>query len=249
MDKKVAVQPDDWLIPDWPAPAHIRACVTTSTTGASVAPFACFNLGDHVGDSPIQVQRNRADLANILGCQLTWLEQVHGNHVVHADATQTLTADASVTREPSLACCIMSADCLPVLFTDTAGSVVAAAHAGWRSLAAGVLENTAARMQVAPEDILVWLGPAIGPAVFEVGAEVRAAFVQQHPHARAAFVPSDNAERWLADIYQLARIRLAACGVQQVFGGGFCTMTDPRFYSYRRQSVTGRFASLIWILE
>lgn len=239
----------DWLIPDWPAPQHVRACVTTRSTGESVAPYASFNLGVHVGDNLEQVQRNRSYLAQVLQCQPTWLDQVHGNRVVTADARQTLSADASVSRSVGLACCIMSADCLPVLFTDQAGSCVAAAHAGWRSLAAGVLENTVAHMQVAPQHILAWLGPAIGAEVFEVGGEVREVFMQQHPIAEQAFVPSQNPGRWLADIYQLARIRLAACGVHAVYGGGFCTLTDPRFYSYRREPVSGRFASLVWITQ
>lgn len=241
--------PNDWLIPDWPAPRNVRACVTTRSSGDSAEPFAFFNLGEHVGDAAEQVQHNRQRLAETLQCQPTWLNQVHGVSVVIADAAQILTADASVSREIGLACCIMSADCLPVLFTDHAGSCVAAAHAGWRSLAAGVLENTVASMQVPAQQILAWLGPAIGPAVFEVGGEVREAFVQQHTQAAQAFVPSHNPQRWLADIYQLARIRLAACGVQAVYGGGLCTLTDPRFYSYRRQPVTGRFASLIWLTE
>lgn len=239
--------PADWLSPDWPAPEHIYSCVTTRSLGDSQPPFAHFNLAEHVGDDLAQVQANRAYLAQALNCQPTWLNQVHGTQVVHADATQVLTADASISRSPGLACCIMSADCLPVLFTDQAGSCVAAAHAGWRSLLGGVLENTVASMQTAPEQVLVWLGPAIGAAVFEVGPEVREAFLQQHAATEQAFVPSHNPRRWLADIYQLARIRLAACGVQAVSGGGFCTVTDPRFYSYRADSITGRFASLVWI--
>ena len=239
----------DWLIPEWPAPLHVRACVTTRSCGDSLEPFAHFNLGEHVGDSLEQVQRNRHYLADTLQCQPTWLNQVHGSAVVTADATQVLTADASVSRERGLACCIMSADCLPVLLTDQAGTCVAAAHAGWRSLAAGVLENTVTRMQIEPKHIIAWLGPAIGPTAFEVGNEVRAAFVQQHPIAEQAFVPSKNVTRWMADIYQLARIRLAACGVQAVYGGGLCTVTDSRFYSYRRDAVTGRMASLIWLAE
>lgn len=249
MSKLSAVKPFDWLTPDWPAPKNVRACVTTATGGNSVAPFAHFNLGAHVGDSFDDVQRNRKYLATALGCQPTWLSQVHSDLVVTADATQVLTADASVSQETGLACCIMSADCLPVLFTDQAGTCVAAAHAGWRSLVAGVLENTVASMQVAPQRVMAWLGPAIGVGAFEVGSEVRDAFMLQHSSAEQAFVPSKNPGRWMADIYHLARIRLAACGVDAVYGGGFCTVTDPRFYSYRRQPVTGRFASLVWIAE
>jgi YfiH family protein len=239
--------PIDWLAPDWPAPQNVRACITTRSGGVSTGPFVAFNLGAHVGDSPDDVQANRAYLAAVLQCQPTWLNQVHGNRVVAADAEQVLSADASVSREIGLACCIMSADCLPVLFTDQAGTCVAAAHAGWRSLAAGVLENTVAAMQVAPQQVIAWLGPAIGPAAFEVGAEVREAFILQHPVTAQAFVPSVNPRRWMADIYQLARLRLASCGVTAVYGGGLCTVTDPRFYSYRREPVTGRFASLIWL--
>lgn len=249
MSDAVVAWPFDWLTPDWPAPRHVRACVTTRQGGGSAEPFATFNLGAHVGDSLLQVQANRQHLADLLQCQPTWLNQVHGDCVVAADASHTLTADASVSREVGLACGIMSADCLPVLFTDQAGSCVAAAHAGWRSLAAGVLENTVTAMQVAPQQIIAWLGPAIGVNRFEVGGEVREAFMQQHPATEPAFVPSANQGRWMADIYQLARLRLAACGVTAVYGGGLCTVTDPRFYSYRRQSVTGRFASLVWVAE
>ena len=246
-ERAASMWPFDWLAPDWPAPQNVHACVTTRNGGESSGPFAGFNLGAHVGDSLDDVQANRAYLADALQCQPTWLDQVHGHRVVAADAQQTLSADASVSREIGLACCIMSADCLPVLFTDQAGTCVAAAHAGWRSLAAGVLENTVAAMQVAPQQVIAWLGPAIGAAAFEVGAEVREAFILQHPVTAQAFVPSVNPGRWMADIYQLARLRLASCGVTAVYGGGLCTVTDPRFYSYRREPVTGRFASLIWL--
>lgn len=249
MSHELSLKPLDWLTPDWPAPKNVRACVTTRSHGDSAAPFAHFNLGAHVGDCAEQVQANRRYLATALGCQPAWLNQVHGNQVVAANAQQVLSADASVSRDIALASCIMSADCLPVLFTDQAGTCVAAAHAGWRSLAAGVLENTVSAMQVAPQQIMAWLGPAIGAEVFEVGSEVREAFTRQHAAAHHAFVASSNAGRWLADLYQLARIRLAACGVQAVYGGGLCTLTDARFYSYRRESVTGRFASLVWLTE
>ncbi len=241
--------PLDWLVPDWPAPNNVRACVTTRSCGDSAEPFAAFNLGEHVGDAPAQVQRNRQYLADRLGCRPTWLNQVHGNRVVTADAERVLEADASVTREVGLACCIMSADCLPVLFTDQAGSCVAAAHAGWRSLLSGVLENSVAAMQVAPQQIIAWLGPAIGVDAFEVGTEVREAFILHNPVTEQAFVASHNPGRWMADIYQLARLRLASCGVTAVYGGGLCTISDARFYSYRRQPVTGRFASLVWLTD
>lgn len=241
--------PFDWIRPDWPAPAKVRACVTTRTTGGSQSPFASFNLGDHVGDDPSQVQSNRDWLAQQLNCTPVWLEQVHGVAVVEAQPATVAVADASWSRTPGVACSIMSADCLPVLFADRAGTCVAAAHAGWRSLVGGVLENTLAAMQIAPEQTLVWLGPAIGPQVYEVGPEVREAFLAQHAQAEAAFVPSVRTGHWLADLYLLARTRLAAAGVQAVYGGGFCTLTDQRFYSYRRNAVTGRMASLVWLAE
>lgn len=240
--------PHDWLQADWPAPARVRSCVTTRSFGPSQSPFDCFNLGDHVGDDPQQVQANRDWLAQQLGCAPVWLEQVHGIEVVEARPGTVATADACWSRTPGVACAIMSADCLPVLLTDRAGSCVAAAHAGWRGLVAGVLEQSITAMQVPVHEVLVWLGPAIGPAVFEVGPEVRTAFVAQHAAAASAFVPSARAGHWLADLYQLARIRLAALGVQAVFGGGQCTLSDERFYSYRRSAVTGRMASLVWLV-
>jgi YfiH family protein len=239
----------DWLRPDWPAPARVRACVTTRAGGISQGAFDSFNLGDHVQDDPAAVARNRDDLRAELHCKPAWLSQVHGVNVVEADTTQVLQADASWTGAPGIASAVLTADCLPALFCDRAGTRVAAAHAGWRGLAAGVLEATVDAMAVAPADILVWLGPAIGPAAFEVGPEVREAFVVCHPQAADAFVPSRNDGRFMADIYQLARIRLAAHGVTAVHGGGFCTVTDPRFYSFRRNPQTGRFASLVWLDE
>ncbi|RRV27266.1 peptidoglycan editing factor PgeF [Pseudomonas sp. o96-267] len=237
----------DWLTPDWPAPANVRACVTTRSGGVSVAPFDTFNLGDHVEDDPIAVASNRQHLVDMLGCQPAWLRQVHGILVAEADPAVVIEADGNWTATPGIACTAMTADCLPALFCDRAGTRVAAAHAGWRGLAGGVLESTVKVLNVAPQELLVWLGPAIGPSAFEVGAEVREAFVQQHAEAASAFVPSVNAGKFMADIYHLARIRLAAIGVTSVSGGGFCTYSDPRFYSYRRSARTGRFASLIWL--
>ena len=237
----------DWLTPDWPAPANVRACVTTRGGGISAAPFDTFNLGDHVDDDPAAVASNRAHLVDMLGCQPAWLRQVHGIVVAEADPAVVIEADGNWTATPGIACTAMTADCLPALFCDRAGSRVAAAHAGWRGLAGGVLEATVRALDVAPQELLVWLGPAIGPAAFEVGGEVRDAFVMQHAEAANAFLPSVNAGKFMADIYQLARIRLAAIGVTAVSGGGFCTYSDPRFYSYRRSPRTGRFASLIWL--
>ncbi|MEX5686830.1 peptidoglycan editing factor PgeF [Pseudomonas silesiensis] len=237
----------DWLIPDWPAPAGVKACVTTRAGGVSLAPFDSLNLGDHVDDSPEAVAENRRRLTARFSIQPAWLRQVHGIAVAHADPGLVATADASWTATPGIACTAMTADCLPVLFCNRAGTRVAAAHAGWRGLAAGVLEATLDSLAVPPADVLAWLGPAIGSQAFEVGPEVRETFVRQLPEAAEAFVPSANAGKFMADIYQLARLRLAARGVTAVYGGGFCTVTDPRFFSYRRAPRTGRFASLIWL--
>ncbi|WP_437881805.1 peptidoglycan editing factor PgeF [Pseudomonas sp. LRF_L74] len=238
----------DWLLPDWPAPRNVRACVTTRANGISQPPFDSFNLGDHVGDDPLAVAHNRQHLATALDCQPTWLRQVHGVRAVEASASQVEEADASWSATPGVASLVMTADCLPALFCDRAGTRVAAAHAGWRGLANGVLEATLATF-AEPQDVLVWLGPAIGPDAFEVGAEVREAFVSTHPQADSAFRAGAHPGKYLADIYQLARIRLAAQGVTSVHGGGFCTVSDPRFFSYRRAARTGRFASLVWLVD
>jgi YfiH family protein len=238
----------DWLVPDWPAPDRVKACVTTQAGGVSVAPFASFNLGEHVEDDSFAVSSNRQSLRDVIGCAPAWLRQVHGVQVVLADVAQVLEADASYAVGAGVACAVLTADCLPVLFCDRAGTRVAAAHAGWRGLAGGVLEATVQAMALPPEQLLAWLGPAIGPAAFEVGAEVREVFIAAHPQAASAFVPSHNGGRFMADIYALARIRLAACGVTAVYGGGFCTVSDQRFYSYRRAARTGRFASLVWLV-
>ena len=239
----------DWLTPDWPAPASVRACVTTRAGGVSLAPFDSLNLGDHVEDAPLAVAANRQVLVDALGCRPAWLQQVHSSDVVEADSRCVPTADASWTATPGTACAVLTADCLPALFCDRAGTRVAAAHAGWRGLAGGVLENTVAALGIEPAELLVWLGPAIGPQSFEVGAEVREAFVAVHTEAQRAFVPSANAGKFMADLYALARIRLAASGVNAVYGGGLDTFSDPRFFSYRRAARTGRFASLVWIAQ
>ncbi|SDT29553.1 peptidoglycan editing factor PgeF [Pseudomonas oryzae] len=244
----MSLQVGDLLIPDWPAPANVRAGVTTRAGGVSRPPFDSLNLGDHVGDDPAAVAENRRRLQQLLGCRPAWLSQVHGVAVVEADPAQVAEADASWSATPGVTCTVMTADCLPVLFCDRAGTRVAAAHAGWRGLAAGVLEATVAALGCPAGEVLVWLGPAIGPQAFEVGAEVRAAFVAQHAEAAVAFVPSVNPGRFMADLYRLARIRLAAVGVTAVYGGGLCTYGDAeRFYSFRREPRTGRLASLVWL--
>ncbi len=234
------------IAPDWPVPAHVHAMMTTREGGVSLPPFDGFNLATHVGDDPAAVAKNRAMLRRQLPAEPLWLNQVHG--VTVADVGRDAAGcegDAAVSFVAGEVCAVMTADCLPVLFCDAAGTVVAAAHAGWRGLAAGVLEATVARMGVAPEGILAWLGAAIGPHCFEVGEEVRAAFIDQHPGATTAF--SRHGDRWLADIYALARIRLASAGVSRIYGGDLCTVSDAtRFYSWRRDGKTGRMASLIW---
>lgn len=238
----------DFLIPDWPAPANVRARQTQRAGGVSPAPWASLNLGDHVGDDPVRVAANRARLLAELPAPPLWLRQVHGTVVVDA-ATSAVdcAADASFSRVAGVVCAVMTADCLPVLFCDRAGSVVAAAHAGWRGLLAGVLESSLTAMAVAPGEVLAWLGPAIGPESFEVGPEVRAAFIARDPASAAAF-RAHGEGKWLADLYALARQRLAAAGVGGVFGGGACTFADgERYFSFRRDGVTGRMASLIWL--
>lgn len=218
----------------------------------SRGPYASLNLADHVGDDPSCVARNRALLRDRLALpnEPLWLRQVHGRDVARVEVDRPgCEADASVATGPGVVCAVLTADCLPLLLCDRAGTRVAAVHAGWRGLAAGVIEAAVASLQVAPADLLVWLGPAIGPDVFEVGDEVRAALLACDPAATAAFRPSP-AGRWLADIYLLARRRLNALGVGQVWGGDLCTVTGAgRFFSYRRDGATGRTASLIWLTQ
>jgi YfiH family protein len=238
----------DLLVPDWPAPARVRALQTLRSGGCSPAPWNSFNLGDHVGDDPANVGANRAALRAHLPAEPLWLQQVHGNATVDAEKRpKTMAADAAFTRQAGTVCAVMTADCLPVLLCDRAGSVVAAAHAGWRGLLAGVLEASIAGMSVPAGELLAWLGPAIGPQAFEVGDEVRAAFLADDPGAREFFAPQATG-KWLADIYGLARRRLRRAGVDAIFGGERCTVSEPeRFFSYRRDGVTGRQASLIWL--
>lgn len=238
-----------WIVPDWPAPPSVRAGITTRHGGVSLPPYATLNLGDHVGDKPEAVRENRQRLRRQqqLPSEPVWLRQVHGVTVVDAaTAHEAPEADASFTTHANIVCAVMTADCLPLLLCNRRGSVVAAAHAGWRGLLDGVIEATVLRMNVAADDLLVWLGPAIGPDAFEVGDEVRDAFIAHDAAASAAFKPSANG-RWLANIYQLARQRLGRLGVTAIYGGQCCTWSDAeRFYSYRREGVTGRMASLIW---
>ncbi|MEJ2360619.1 MAG: peptidoglycan editing factor PgeF [Gammaproteobacteria bacterium] len=237
-----------WIAADWPAPRSIRAGVTTRLGGCSLGKYASFNLASHVGDEPAAVSENRRRLraALALPAEPVWLNQVHGIQVC-TDAVAGSTADASVSREAGQVCVVLTADCLPVLLCDQAGKVVAAAHAGWRGLAAGVVTETVRRMAVAPADILAWLGPAIGPRAFEVGEDVRSVFVDQDTAYHRAF-EAHTPGKWMMDIYAAARLQLAGLGIPAVYGGGACTFTDSeRFYSFRRDHETGRMASLIWI--
>ena len=241
----------DVILPVWPVQGRVHACMTTRLGGVSRPPFESFNLGDHVGDAAALVAANRAQLRGILPAEPHWLEQVHGRSVVCADSgVVRAQADAAFSRQPGTVCAVMTADCLPVLFCDEAGKVVAAAHAGWRGLASGVLEATVKAMQAPVDRILAWMGAAIGPQAFEVGDEVRSVFVCDLAASADAFVPGKDAGKWWADIYLLARLRLARIGVDRVYGGGLCTYSDAaRFFSFRRDGVTGRMASLIWLQD
>jgi YfiH family protein len=251
------VQAGDALLrPDWPAPARVRALVTTRRLpGCSEPPFDAFNLGLRNGEPPATAGANRALLVRAfdLPSPPLWLHQVHGTAVVDADTlargaapAAEPEADAAITRTPGRVVAVLTADCLPVLLCAEDGSAVAAAHAGWRGLAGGVLERAVEALGTEPERLLAWLGPAIDAASYEVGEEVRAAFVARDAQATAAFVET-RPGHWQCDLYALARQRLAAAGVTRVSGGGFDTFADARFYSHRRDAVTGRFASLVWL--
>lgn len=237
-----------WLEPDWPAPPGVRAVSTTRRGGVSTGAYADWNLGDHVGDDPRAVARNRTLLRERLAlpAEPRWLRQVHGCAVAEGRGG-ACEADAAVAQVPGEVCAVLTADCLPILLCDRAGTRVGAVHAGWRGLAAGVIEAAVRCLDVPPGELLCWLGPAIGPDAFEVGPEVRERFLAElGPGAAEAFRPS--AGRWLADLYTLARRRLAGVGVTRVWGGGLCTYADAgRFFSYRRDGVTGRMATLVWI--
>lgn len=240
-----------WIEPDWPAPPRVRSLCTTRSGGVSTGAFAGLNLADHVGDLPTCVERNRALLGERLRlpAEPLWLKQIHGCAVADASAAPgSCEADAAIAYHPGEVCAVMTADCLPLLFCDRAGTRVAAVHAGWRGLAEGVIEVAVERIAVPPGDLLCWLGPAIGPDAFEVGAEVRTRLLELGgEETKAAFRPSPGG-KWMADLYTLATARLSALGVSRIWGGGLCTYSDPtRFFSYRRDGVTGRIASLIWI--
>jgi YfiH family protein len=246
----------DLIIPDWPAPSRVSALQTTRQGGLSAAPYHTLNLGMHVGDQPMTVTANRQLLNRFVPSEPIWLDQVHGTKVVLAEQASCVPqADACIARTPNAVCTVMTADCLPVLLCDREGTVVGAAHAGWRGLLAGVIESTIQSMAVEPTCLMAWLGPAIGPQVFEVGEEVRAGFVAEDAASSSTFIlveapiqVDSQAKKYLANLYQLARLRLERVGVKYIYGGNFCTYTDAeRFYSYRRDGETGRMASMIWL--
>lgn len=235
------------ISPDWPAPANVKALQTTRQGGVSTGVYASLNLGDHVNDLPQHVAANRQLLGPYLPSEPVWLNQVHGVRVIDAALSACLeSADASFTCRKQVVCVTMTADCLPVLLCDHAGTVVAAIHAGWRSLCDGVIEATVNALPVAAHQLMAWLGPAIGPDAFEVGAEVRVQFMAQQAQAALAFKPHGN--KWLGDLYLIARQRLLAAGVSDIYGGGRCTFGEPEtFFSFRRDGDTGRMATLIWL--
>ena len=237
----------NWIKPDWPAAKNIHAAVTLRTGGLSKGAFSSLNPALHVNDKPENVVANRKTISDMLNLPSApvWLEQVHGNRVIKANqSTQLQQADASYIEQAGVVCAVMTADCLPVLLATSGGDKIAAIHAGWRGLLAGIIRHTVNALDAT--NIIAWLGPAIGPDCFEVGSEVKTAFVKQSADFAGGF-KQINQNKYLADIYQLATIELATMGVTQVYGGGFCTVTDKeRFYSYRRDGETGRMATLIW---
>jgi hypothetical protein len=253
----------DWIIPQWTAPANIRAVTTSRIGGHSQSEYSSMNLGDRTEDNMISIARNRNELYKVLDlpCEPTWLYQSHSTKVVrlYEDTKFNQDADASYTTVDNKICVVLTADCLPLLFCAKDGSAVSAVHAGWRGLANGIIETTISTLlhfgKCRPENLLVWLGPAIGPGLFEVGEDVRATFIEHSVKAKKAFtrLPSLDKtadKKWLADLYMLARQRLDDMGVSDIFGGGFCTATQyEKFYSYRRDGNTGRMASLIWMTE
>jgi hypothetical protein len=237
------------FVPDWPAPDSIRACQSLRRGGVSAGPYASLNLALHVGDRAADVTENRRLFAVewALPSEPHWLEQVHGTRIVDLDDDWEGAADGAVSGRPGVVCAVMTADCLPVLLTDAEGRRVAAVHAGWRGLAAGVLPAAVRAMDCDPAAVLAWLGPAIGPQAFEVGDEVREAFVAVDAEHGSAFVANDRG-RWQADLYRLARRSLHVAGVDAVFGGGACTRAEADdYFSHRREAPCGRMATMIWL--
>jgi YfiH family protein len=242
-----------WITPDWPAAATVRALSTLREGGVSTQSYESLNLGGHVGDAPTAVAENRRRLRSAarLPAEPTWLSQVHGARVVDLDALDDAEkppeADAALTRRPGRVCAILAADCLPVLLAADSGTAVAAAHAGWRGLAGGVIEAAIGALAIAPESLVAWLGPAIGPRHFEVGEDVRDLMLAEDAEASASFAPNARG-RFLADLPALARRRLARLGVERIYGGGECTFSRAdKYFSHRRDGATGRQATLIWL--
>ena len=244
-------KPLHFIQPDWPAPVNVKALQTTRVGGVSSGAYSSLNLGAHVNDDPVAVAANRQLLSSYLPSEPVWVNQVHGVEVIDAAVSSCLqNADASFATKPNVVCVTMTADCLPVLLCDKKGSVVAAVHAGWRGLCDGVIEAAVAKMQVPASGILAWLGPAIGPNAFEVGNDVRDQFMAKDSRAELAF--KKHGDKWLCDLYLIAKQRLNTLGVPGIYGAGvnenFCTYTDKeRFFSFRRDNATGRMASMIWL--
>ena len=234
------------IIPDWPAPPNVKALQTTRMGGISLAPYHSLNLGAHVQDDALAVAQNRQLLRSYLPSEPVWLNQVHGIDVIDAASGAGLpAADASYSLAKNIVCVTMTADCLPVLLCHQQGMAVAAIHAGWRSLCDGVIEATIQSLGFQAHELMAWLGPAIGPQAFEVGSEVRAAFIAQDAQAALAFQASGD--KWLADLYGIARQRLHQQGITKIYGGGECTFSNPsQYFSFRRDGVTGRMATMIW---
>jgi YfiH family protein len=243
----------DWIVPDWPAPPNVKAFITTRAGGVSVGPHASFNLGLRADEDSQTVSKNRAILREHLPQAPRWMRQVHGTRVINADGIDSTPeeppADASYAREAGTVCPVMIADCLPILFTNRAGTHVAGAHAGWRGLSGGVVANTVAALGnegVPASELIAYIGPGIGPTAFEVGQDVYDAFVNSDADAAGSFKPHKPG-KWLANLFTLARRALDAAGVKHVYGGGMCTYSDAtRFYSYRRERLTGRMAAFVW---
>ena len=239
----------DWITPDWPAGSRVHALITTRDGGVSSGKFASLNLSVRVGDDPRRVARNRAILRACLPAEPAWVKQVHGTAVIDAArATPDAEADGIVTQTPGRVCAVMVADCLPVLLSDREGKSVGIAHAGWRGLAGGIVENVVQAMGVPSRDVIAYIGPGIGARRYEVGEDVRRAFVDRDPAAARSFAPRQDG-KYLVDLCALARQRLAAAGVAGIHGGGFCTASEERFFSFRRDQTTGRMAGLIWLEE
>jgi len=242
-----------FIQPNWPVPKNVKSLQTTRVGGFSVAPFASMNLGAHLNDDPIAVAKNRQFLKGYLPSEPVWINQVHGIDVIDAAKNGFLqNADASFTTQNNIVCVAMTADCLPVLLCDTSGTVVSAVHAGWRGLCDGVIEAAVNKMSVCPSEVIAWLGPAIGPKAFEVGDDVRKQFILKDNQASLAF--RQLGDNWLCDLYQIAKQRLNLLGITHIYGASinedFCTYSDDtRFFSFRRDNVTGRMASMIWLAD